>query len=103
MPTAPPSTNKSHHYFHVSTFVPPRAPRVLRNLAFSQLLLTTLILTTGHVQIITRVSSAYPVWVWYLATMLQDGKTKSAKGQVRFMVIYAVVQGGLFASFLPPA
>ena len=31
------------------------------------------------------------------------GKWKPARMTVRWMIIYAVVQGGLFASFLPPA
>ena len=76
---------------------------ILRNLAMSQLLLTLLTLTTAHVQIITRISSAYPVWLWYLATVSKEGSTPWPGHIVRFLVIYAVVQGGLFASFLPPA
>lgn len=76
---------------------------ILRNLAISQLLLTLLTLTTAHVQIITRLSSAYPVWLWYLATMLKEGSSPWPGHIVRFIVIYAVVQGILFASFLPPA
>lgn len=76
---------------------------ILRNLAVSQLLLTLLTLTTAHVQIITRISSAYPVWLWYLATQFREGNSPWAGNVVRFMVIYGIVQGGLFASFLPPA
>jgi len=75
---------------------------VIRVLAVSQLLLTTLTLTTAHVQIITRISSAYPVWVWYLATTY-NVKGSMARGFVSFMVMYSIIQGGLFASFLPPA
>ena len=80
---------------------PERFPSV-RNLAVSQLLLTLLTVTTAHVQIITRISSAYPVCLWYLAARLQEG-CSLARNIVRFMVMYAVVQGGLYASFLPPA
>ena len=77
--------------------------RILRNLAVSQLLLTLLTLTTAHVQIITRISSAYPVCLWYLAAPPGKGSFPWAGNLVRFMVIYAIIQGGLFASFLPPA
>lgn len=80
---------------------PQRFP-IVRSLAVSQLLLTLLTLTTAHVQIITRISSAYPVCLWYLAAQLQEGGSR-AGNIVRFMVVYAVVQGGLYASFLPPA
>jgi GPI mannosyltransferase 2 len=76
--------------------------QVLRNLAVTQLLLTVYILTTAHAQIINRVSSASPVWVWFLAVAYVKNQS-IAKHFVSFMVIYAAVQGGLFASFLPPA
>lgn len=75
---------------------------ILRNLAVSQLLLTLLTLTTAHVQIITRISSAYPVWLWY-ATVPSTKGNVIVGNLARFMVMYAVIQGGLFASFLPPA
>lgn len=73
---------------------------LIRNMAFSQLILTTLTLTTAHAQIITRMASAYPVWMWYIAASSAKVKVESF---VKFMMIYALVQGGLFASFLPPA
>jgi phosphatidylinositol glycan class V len=76
---------------------------ILRNLAVSQLLLTMITLTTAHVQIITRISSASPVCLWYLATQLRKGSSPLAGNAIRLMVIYGIVQGGLFASFLPPA
>jgi len=76
--------------------------QVLRNLALSQLLLTALTLTTAHVQIITRISSACPVWVWYLATSRNENSFLT-NGFVTFIVVYSLIQGGLFASFLPPA
>lgn len=76
---------------------------ILRNLAVSQLVLTLLTLTTAHVQIITRISSAYPVWLWYLAAQFRGRNSPLAGNVVRFMVIYGIIQGGLFASFLPPA
>ena len=80
----------------------PHSVQILRNLAVSQLALTAFTLITAHVQIITRISSAYPVWVWYLA-ITRNKKDSITKGFVTFMVVYSVIQGGLFASFLPPA
>jgi phosphatidylinositol glycan class V len=77
--------------------------QVLHNLAIAQLMLALLTLTTAHVQIITRISSAYPVWLWYAAAHSRQGNTLLVGFIVKFMVIYAVIQGGLFASFLPPA
>lgn len=76
---------------------------LLRSLAVSQLLLTALTLSTAHVQIITRISSAYPVWLWYVAISGQKSNARMVGYIVQFMVMYAVIQGGLFASFLPPA
>lgn len=84
---------------------------IARRFATPQIVLAALALTSYHVQIITRLSSGYPVWYWWLASLiLEDGKT-SLMGRTwstacvisRWMVIYAIVQGGLFASFLPPA
>lgn len=80
----------------------PQRYQVLRNLAATQLLLTIYTLTTAHAQIITRISSASPVWVWFLAVAYANDES-IARHFVSFMVIYAIVQGVLFASFLPPA
>jgi phosphatidylinositol glycan class V len=77
--------------------------QVIRNLAVSQLMLVLLTSTTAHVQIITRISSAYPVWLWYIAISYREGKALLVGRIVKFMVVYSVIQGGLFASFLPPA
>jgi len=77
--------------------------QVIRNLAVSQLILVMLTSTTAHVQIITRISSAFPVWLWYTAISCREGKTLLFGRIVKFMVVYSIVQGGLFASFLPPA
>lgn len=83
----------------------------LRRLAVPQALLASMALLSYHVQIITRLSSAYPLWyIWLFSTIRAFGR-KSAmdtyrvdpKTLVRWMVIYAMVQAGLFASFLPPA
>ncbi len=79
--------------------------------AMPQIILAVLALTTYHVQVITRISSAYPVWLWWLASLiLEDDKTTFLGRKLnpailitRWMIIYALIQGGLFAGFLPPA
>jgi phosphatidylinositol glycan class V len=93
-----------------------RTPReaMLLRLAMPQLILAVLTLTTFHVQIITRISSGYPLIYIWLAKRLVDHETtrsndvdKTSKNYssliIRWMVVYGIVQGGLFASFLPPA
>jgi len=86
------------------TYSSPHRVQVFRNLAVIQLFLTLFTFTTAHVQIITRLSSAYPILVWYLTMAIVDRKEGwLAKHCINFMVIYPIVQGGLFASFLPPA
>ena len=80
-------------------------------LAIPQIILAILALTIYHVQIITRLSSGYPVWYWWLASLILENRDFSLMGKKwstgciisKWMVIYAIVQGGLFASFLPPA
>jgi len=84
---------------------------IVRRFAVPQFILALLALTTYHVQIITRISSGYPVWYWWLALMMADHYELQLFGQkwntsrlaVRWMVLYAMIQGGLFSSFLPPA
>ena len=98
-PSGIPKSNKGQKLMKYDTSEPERL-QVLRNLAFSQLVLTMLTLTTAHVQIITRISSAYPVWMWCLA-MSQKGALLGSS--IGFIVMYTIIQAGLFASFLPPA
>lgn len=77
---------------------------LIQAMALSQLVLSTLAITTYHIQIITRISSGYPLWYFWLAQKLENPATsKTAGGIVMFMVMYASIQGVLFASFLPPA
>lgn len=85
---------------------------MLRRLAIPQMFLAVLALTTYHVQIITRLSSGYPVWYWWLAHVIVEDdrkilllgrRIKLGASIVKWMVMYAIIQGGLFASFLPPA
>lgn len=98
---------------HISPFDSASAihQQIAFRFAVPQIVLAVLALTRYHVQIITRLSSGYPVWYWWLASLvLEDHKTSvfgtafnPAALITRWMIIYAIVQGGLFASFLPPA
>lgn len=84
---------------------------IVQPLAVVQMILAVLSLTSYHVQIITRLSSGYPVWYWWLASMIVENRGLHMFGRewngprvvVRWMVVYGFVQGGLYASFLPPA
>jgi phosphatidylinositol glycan class V len=76
--------------------------RIIISLAVPQLVLAILALTSYHVQIITRLSSGYPLWYIWLASKLQD-EPKRASLAIRWMVLYAMLQAGLYACFLPPA
>ncbi|KAK0629031.1 GPI mannosyltransferase 2 [Bombardia bombarda] len=75
---------------------------LVRSAAAAQVLLAVLAVSTYHVQIITRISSGYPLWYWWLAGSLIDGEKLGGRIVV-FMVLYASIQGVLFTSFLPPA
>ncbi|KAH8666860.1 GPI mannosyltransferase 2 [Xylariales sp. PMI_506] len=84
-----------------SAFMP---TMLINSLALSQLVIAALSITNYHIQIITRISSAYPLWYFWLAQQLGiSGSSKAAGSVVVFMVMYAMIQGALFASFLPPA
>ncbi|KAF4595777.1 glycosyltransferase family 76 protein [Ophiocordyceps camponoti-floridani] len=78
--------------------------RLVRSLAAVQTLVAVLAITNYHVQIINRLSSGFPVWYWWVAGRILDERTRSrTRAVVLFMVLYAGIQGGLFACFLPPA
>ncbi|KAL4729096.1 ER membrane glycoprotein subunit of the GPI transamidase complex-like protein [Fusarium chlamydosporum] len=77
---------------------------LVRTLAVVQTLLALLAITNYHVQIISRLSSGYPVWYWWVAACLMDKQRQSlGYGVIVFITMYAAIQGGLYASFLPPA
>ncbi|KAI1410669.1 glycosyltransferase family 76 protein [Hypoxylon sp. FL1857] len=77
---------------------------LFRSMALTQLILAILAVTSYHVQIITRISSAYPLWYWWLAGLITNERTSTFGGKVvRFMVMYSAIQTPLFACFLPPA
>ncbi|ROV87423.1 hypothetical protein VMCG_10718 [Cytospora schulzeri] len=81
-----------------------RLQLVVRSMVFAQVMIVILAFTGYHVQIITRLSSGYPVWYWWVAACLKSPKTRGlGSGLVVFMVMYASIQAVLFASFLPPA
>ncbi|KAI0518032.1 GPI mannosyltransferase 2 [Xylaria bambusicola] len=76
----------------------------IHSMVLGQLIIAVLAITNYHIQIITRISSGYPLWYWWLASVLSDNKTAGVgKNFVMHMVMYAGIQGALFASFLPPA
>jgi len=79
-----------------------RLTSLLQSAAVAQVLLAVLAAATYHVQIITRISSGYPLWYWWLAGCLVRGENTGSRVVV-FMVMYASIQGALFTSFLPPA
>lgn len=80
-------------------------------LALPQLVLALAAATSFHVQIINRIASGYPIWYLTVAVWLLDEQSgrqlgyRSGHGQwaVRAMVMYSMIQGMLFANFLPPA
>jgi len=100
---------------------------LLRRLALPQAILAVSALLVFHVQVVTRVASGYPVvYVWGAECIMgsdsSDGDARRTGGEegvrgsndtkkrwdvgeliVRGSVIYAVVQGALFAGFMPPA
>nr|POE74714.1 gpi mannosyltransferase 2 [Quercus suber] len=94
---------------------------VLPRFALPQLILVILAATNFHVQILNRISSGYPLWYFILAMeVCSAGETTRQKPRilgtfvrlpfrlkpevlVRTMIGYAMVQGGLYAAFLPPA
>ena len=103
-------SNDEHLYVHV-----------MARFALPQVVLALLATTNFHVQIINRLSSGYPVWYILLAIAIhkipagfprKEVKQKATLAKslinnspwiVRAMVMYAIIQGGLYASFLPPA
>ena len=86
------------------------ATTLLHIFAAPQAFIAVFTLAAGHVQIATRLSSGYPVWYWWTADLLMEESTKpkkfgwnTPKWIIRWMVLYALIQAGLYSSFLPPA
>lgn len=77
---------------------------LVRTLAATQAFVALLAITNYHVQIINRLSSGYIAWYWWIASYILDEKRRGlGLGVAIFFVMYAGIQGSLFASFLPPA
>ncbi|GAB7327552.1 hypothetical protein MBLNU13_g11414t1 [Cladosporium sp. NU13] len=84
-------------------------------MAVPQIVLAVMATTSFHVQIINRISSGCALWYIVLAVLAADRQSRGSQQgllrllgvrrevSVRVMVGYAVVQGGLYAAFLPPA
>lgn len=84
-------------------------------LAIPQIILAAMAVTSFHVQIVNRISSGCALWYVVLAVLVVDHNQgpqqgllgmlggKNKERLVRIMVAYAIVQGGLYAAFLPPA
>ncbi|CAK7270258.1 ER membrane glycoprotein subunit of the GPI transamidase complex-like protein [Sporothrix epigloea] len=88
----------------VGSMLDPRQVTLVQCMAAIQMLLAIMAFANYHVQIVYRLSSAYPVWYWWIAQGLMGGpRLKLSSGIVVFMIMYASIQGILFASFLPPA
>ena len=83
----------------------------LPELALPQLVLALAATTIFHVQIINRIASGYPMWYVTVATWLTHNPSNPQAGSqsnvgqwaVRAMIMYSMIQGILFANFLPPA
>ncbi|KAK4502663.1 hypothetical protein PRZ48_006089 [Zasmidium cellare] len=89
---------------------------IMARCALPQVVLAALALTSFHVQIVNRISSGYPLWYIIIAITIHADKSSTMQrgfflrwlGQhstfiVRVMAMYAIVQGGLYATFMPPA
>ncbi|EME44970.1 glycosyltransferase family 76 protein [Dothistroma septosporum NZE10] len=106
--------NAGHNEMH-------RFVRLIARFALPQMVLAVLAASSFHVQIINRISSGYPVWYIVLAMgtlrltrpagpilhwypdRLSTSLARHSELLVRAMIMYALVQGGLYASFMPPA
>lgn len=79
----------------------------LPELALPQFVLALTAVTSFHIQIVNRIASGYPIWYAAIADLLLSHECThiAKKGEfiVRGIIIYTLVQGMLFANFLPPA
>lgn len=76
--------------------------QALARMGLPQFVLALLALTNFHVQIVNRISSGYPVWYIVLAIAM-NADCRRVEWVVRGAIMYAIVQGGLYAAFMPPA
>lgn len=94
--------------------VPAIDMRLLVRFTVPQTLIALTCLFMVHVQIITRLSSSYPLWYWWMAVQIieySNGDGPAAFGwrrwmpwfMTRWIILYGVIQAGLYALMLPPA
>ena len=67
-----------------------------------QFILSLTTLLTAHVQIITRMSSAFPGLYWFTARRLVDEPRRWKVVPISW-VLYGMIQAVLFGAYLPPA
>jgi Gpi18-like mannosyltransferase len=72
--------------------------------------MSTLLFTSMHVQIITRVLTAFPAIYWYTTEKVVEDiqgvwaeRTRAWEYVVRVIVVYGCVTAVLYSAFLPPA
>ena len=72
--------------------------------------MSTLLLTSMHVQIATRVLTTFPALYWYVAEKVLDDiqglwaeRPRFWEGAVRGIITFGCVGAVLFSAFLPPA
>jgi phosphatidylinositol glycan class V len=72
--------------------------------------MATLLVTSMHVQIATRILTCFPALYWYVAGRVIDDfggvwveRKRFWHGAVQGMVAFACVGAVLYAAFLPPA
>lgn len=75
----------------------------LPELALPQLVLAFAAGSSFHVQIVNRIASGYPLWYLTVAAWLVEESSHRGQWASRAIVIYSMVQGMLYANFLPPA
>ncbi|KAG7431904.1 GPI mannosyltransferase 2 [Fusarium oxysporum f. sp. raphani] len=75
---------------------------LVRTLAAVQTLLAVLAITNYHVQIISRISSAYPVWYWWVASCLMDSQRQNLGYGIIMFIITLTHTHSIKASLLFP-
>ena len=75
----------------------------LPELALPQLVLAFAAATSFHVQIVNRIASGYPIWYLVVAAWLAEDRSSRGQWAIRAMIMYSMIQGMLYANFLPPA
>ncbi|BGP34421.1 ER membrane glycoprotein subunit of the GPI transamidase complex-like protein [Rhodotorula toruloides] len=101
--SSPRHSNRSSPITHPSS---PSATLALVPLIHLDTLLTLLLLTSAHVQIVLRVCVTNPVVWWYAAELVcsvEERKKRWGRRWVVYCVGWGTVATGLWAVFLPPA